>query len=63
MKKVKAKDYLGKNVFIKIDRPLGSKHPKYDFIYESLSSFGYSPLLPFCAFFSSDGSFLAFHNA
>lgn len=26
-------DYLNKIVKIKIDRPLGSKHPKYDFIY------------------------------
>ena len=27
------KKYLGKIIEIKIDRPLGSKHPKYDFIY------------------------------
>lgn len=26
-------DYLNKIVKIKIDRPLGSKHPKYNFIY------------------------------
>ena len=26
-------DYLNKIVKVKIDRPLGSKHPKYDFIY------------------------------
>lgn len=26
-------DYLGKNVVIKIDRPMGSKHPKHGFIY------------------------------
>jgi inorganic pyrophosphatase len=26
-------DYLGKNVTIKIDRPMGSKHPKHGFIY------------------------------
>ena len=33
MKKVNSKDYLKKVVSIKIDRPLGSKHPKHDFIY------------------------------
>lgn len=26
-------NYLGKKIKIKIDRPLGSKHPKYDMIY------------------------------
>ncbi|MBP3799528.1 MAG: inorganic diphosphatase [Bacilli bacterium] len=26
-------DYIGKNIKIKIDRPLGSKHPKHGFIY------------------------------
>ncbi len=30
---VDAKDYLGKEVTIKIDRELGSKHPKWGFIY------------------------------
>jgi len=25
--------YLGKKVNVKIDRPLGSKHPKYDMVY------------------------------
>ena len=28
-----AKDYLGKIVTVKMDRPLGSKHPKHGFIY------------------------------
>jgi len=28
-----AKSYIGKNVKVKIDRPLGSKHPKHGFIY------------------------------
>lgn len=28
------KDFLGKEVEVIIDRPLGSKHPKYDFIYK-----------------------------
>lgn len=26
-------DYLGKEVTVKIDRPMGSKHPEHDFIY------------------------------
>lgn len=29
-----AKTFLGKEVKVVIDRPLGSKHPKHDFIYE-----------------------------
>lgn len=29
-----AKKYLGKEVKVIIDRPFGSKHPKYNFIYE-----------------------------
>ncbi len=29
-----AKKYLGQNVEVKIDRQLGSKHPKWGFIYE-----------------------------
>ena len=29
-----AKNFLNKEVKITIDRPLGSKHPKHDFIYE-----------------------------
>ena len=35
------KKYLGKNINIIIDRPLGSKHPKYDFIYPI--NYGYVP--------------------
>ena len=27
------KEYLNKELFIKIDRPFGSKHPKHGFIY------------------------------
>jgi len=27
------KKFLGKTVTVKIDRPIGSKHPKFDFIY------------------------------
>ena len=33
MKKSKSIDYLEKNIHIKIDRPLGSRHPKHGFIY------------------------------
>ena len=36
-----AYEYIGKKVDIKIDRPLGSKHPKHDFIYEV--NYGYVP--------------------
>ena len=36
-----AKDYLGKNVEVTIDRQLGTKHPKWDFIYES--NYGFIP--------------------
>lgn len=35
------KEYLGKIVKIKIDRKLGSKHPKYDYIYPV--NYGYVP--------------------
>ncbi len=35
------KDYLGKMVKIKIDRPFGSKHPKHGFIYPV--NYGYVP--------------------
>lgn len=28
------KSFLGKEVEVTIDRPMGSKHPKYNFIYE-----------------------------
>lgn len=29
-----AKQYLGKEVDVVIDRPLGSKHPKHNFVYD-----------------------------
>lgn len=29
-----AKKFLGKNIKITIDRPLGSKHPRHGFVYE-----------------------------
>lgn len=36
-----SKDYIGKIVKVKIDRPLGSKHPKWDMIYTV--NYGYVP--------------------
>ena len=35
------KHYLGKEVTVKMDRPLGTKHPKHGFIYEC--NYGYIP--------------------
>jgi len=35
------KQYIGKIVKVEIDRPLGSAHPKYGFIYEV--NYGYVP--------------------
>ena len=34
-------DYLNKTITIQIDRPMGSKHPKYGFIYPV--NYGYVP--------------------
>ena len=31
--KANAKDYLGKEVSIEIDRPMGTRHPKHGFMY------------------------------
>lgn len=28
-----SRKYLGQKVTVKMDRPMGTKHPKYDFIY------------------------------
>jgi inorganic pyrophosphatase len=36
-----ATKYLGKIVFVKIDRPLGSKHPKHNYYYPL--NYGYIP--------------------
>lgn len=36
-----AKDFLGKIVEVKVDRQLGTKHPKHDFIYPV--NYGYIP--------------------
>lgn len=33
--------FLGKTVAVKIDRPIGSKHPKHDFVYEV--NYGFVP--------------------
>ena len=41
MNKTNAKDYLNKNVHIKIDRQLGTRHPKHDFMY--MLNYGYIP--------------------
>ena len=34
-------EYLGQKVDVIVDRPMGSKHPKHDFIYEV--NYGYVP--------------------
>lgn len=36
-----AKTYLGKEVAVTIDRPMGSKHPKYGHVYEL--NYGFVP--------------------
>ena len=36
-----AKQFLGKEVEVVIDRPIGSRHPKHDFVYEV--NYGYVP--------------------
>ena len=36
-----AKQFLGKEVEVMIDRPIGSRHPKHDFVYEV--NYGYVP--------------------
>ena len=41
MKKANYKDFLGKNVKVVMDRPMGSKHPKWNFIYPI--NYGYVP--------------------
>lgn len=35
------KNYIGKTIKVKIDRPLGSKHPKHGFVYPV--NYGYVP--------------------
>ena len=41
MEKVNSKDYLGKEVLVKVDRELGSRHPKHGFMY--MVNYGYIP--------------------
>ena len=41
MKKVSYKDFLGKKVKVVMDRPMGSKYPKWNFIYPI--NYGYVP--------------------
>lgn len=41
MEKVNAKEYLGKEVSIEIDRPLGTRHPKHGFMY--MLNYGFIP--------------------
>lgn len=36
-----AKPYLGKEIEVIIDRPIGSRHPKHSFVYEA--NYGYIP--------------------
>lgn len=36
-----SREYIGKEIHIKIDRPFGSKHPKHGFIYPV--NYGYVP--------------------
>ena len=38
---LQSKSYIGKLVEVKMDRPVGSKHPKYGFIYPV--NYGYVP--------------------
>ena len=41
MEKVNAKEYLGKNVIVEIDRQLGTRHPKHGFMY--MLNYGFIP--------------------
>ena len=41
MEKVNAKDFLGKEVSIEIDRKLGTRHPKHGFMY--MLNYGFIP--------------------
>ena len=41
MEKTNAKDFLGKEVIVEIDRQLGARHPKHGFIY--MLNYGYIP--------------------
>ncbi len=41
MTKTNANDFLGKEVIVKIDRQLGSRHPKHGFMY--MLNYGFIP--------------------
>lgn len=41
MEKVNAKDFLGKEVSVEIDRPLETRHPKHGFMY--MLNYGFIP--------------------
>lgn len=41
MEKANAKEFLGKEVSIEIDRPLGTRHPKHGFMY--MLNYGFIP--------------------
>lgn len=41
MEKANAKNYLGKEVSIEIDRPMGTRHPKHGFMY--MINYGFIP--------------------
>lgn len=41
MEKANYQDFLGKKIRVIMDRPMGSKHPKWDFIYPI--NYGYIP--------------------
>lgn len=40
-----AKKFLNKMVYVKIDRPMGSRHPKYKKLYY-IVNYGYVPAVP-----------------
>ena len=42
MEKTNAKDYLGKEVTVEIDRQLGTRHPKHGFMY--MLNYGFKPI-------------------
>lgn len=44
-----SKPFLGKKVTVEIDRPLGSKHPKHDYIYPINYGFVPGTKAPDCA--------------
>ncbi len=41
MEKTNAKDFLGKEITVKIDRKLGTRHPKHGFMY--ILNYGFIP--------------------